>query len=219
MTVYTLRPGLSFCRVDDRFVFLDLPQDRYFCLGDSAGRAFAALLSDGQHPPCGGLKRLEQAGIVVAAEGARPPRACAPPARVRTSLLDAEAKTTSGAVVAALVERARCRMELRRQPLSRILERLRERKLNAPQVSGTCGHAARVAAAFRRAASLVSAREQCLACSIAVARQLLRHRVRPCIVLGVKLRPFQAHCWVQIGDVAVNDRVDALLPFTPIHVV
>ena len=36
---------------------------------------------------------------------------------------------------------------------------------------------------------------------------------------GVKLRPFQAHCWVQVGDAIVTDRLDVVRNFTPIRVV
>ena len=40
----------------------------------------------------------------------------------------------------------------------------------------------------------------------------------PELVLGVKLRPFEAHCWVQYGDLLVSDHLGTVEPFTPILV-
>lgn len=37
-------------------------------------------------------------------------------------------------------------------------------------------------------------------------------------VFGVRLWPFEAHCWVQLGDTALNDQVERLVAFTPLMV-
>jgi hypothetical protein len=36
------------------------------------------------------------------------------------------------------------------------------------------------------------------------------------LVLGVFAAPFAAHCWIQIGDTVLNDRLDYVRSFTPI---
>lgn len=41
---HALRKGISFCDVSDRLLFLDLAADRYFCLGETAERAFRSLI-------------------------------------------------------------------------------------------------------------------------------------------------------------------------------
>lgn len=38
-------------------------------------------------------------------------------------------------------------------------------------------------------------------------------------IFGVQVGPFAAHCWVQVGDVALNDTVEQLRTFTPIMIV
>jgi hypothetical protein len=38
-------------------------------------------------------------------------------------------------------------------------------------------------------------------------------------VIGVKLRPFAAHSWVQSGPWLVNDRIDMIRAYTPIMAV
>lgn len=35
-------------------------------------------------------------------------------------------------------------------------------------------------------------------------------------VFGVQTWPFEAHCWLQAGDVVLDDRLDHVRPFTPI---
>jgi hypothetical protein len=35
-------------------------------------------------------------------------------------------------------------------------------------------------------------------------------------VIGVKLNPFAAHCWLQVGDVVLNDLPERVAAFTPI---
>ena len=37
-------------------------------------------------------------------------------------------------------------------------------------------------------------------------------------VFAVRLWPFAAHCWVQCGDLCLNDDVERLAPYTPILV-
>lgn len=38
-------------------------------------------------------------------------------------------------------------------------------------------------------------------------------------VIGVRTWPFMAHCWLQAGEVALDDDVERLVPYTPILVV
>lgn len=38
------------------------------------------------------------------------------------------------------------------------------------------------------------------------------------LVFGVKLDPFSAHCWVQIGDLLLNDRADQVARFRCVRV-
>lgn len=38
-------------------------------------------------------------------------------------------------------------------------------------------------------------------------------------VFGVQTWPFQAHCWLQVGDTVLDDAADRVAPFTPIFAV
>jgi hypothetical protein len=45
------------------------------------------------------------------------------------------------------------------------------------------------------------------------------HRLYPSLVLGVRINPFAAHAWVQIGDRVLVGDYDQVRLFTPILVV
>lgn len=58
----------------------------------------------------------------------------------------------------------------------------------------------------------------CLLDSLALIDFLARHRHFPELVVGVTLFPFAAHCWVQSGEWALNEKTDLAASFTPILV-
>src|SRR3546814_5791235 len=58
--------------------------------------------------------------------------------------------------------------------------------------------------------------DQCLARSIAFRRLAFRLGFAPTLVLGVKLDPFAAHCWVQSEDCVANDSLERVRCFPPI---
>lgn len=79
--------------------------------------------------------------------------------------------------------------------------------------------ALRLAAAFRDLAPWAPLSGKCLVRSF-VLRRLLARRGHPCDwVFGVRLWPFAAHCWLQAGEVALDDIPERLAPYTPILVV
>jgi hypothetical protein len=215
---YRLRNGVSFCRVADRYVFLDIADDRYFGLPASSEQAFARLVaaSEVRAVERDALRRLCAAGLLQAVRERTAPRPCPGTREPRESLLDAGAAAAATEVAMALAHRFIATRDLKRWPLARLLGAIAAGKAGIGDAAVPLAKAAGVAAAFRQAALILSAHDRCLATSIAVMRRLLAKAVRADLVLGVKLRPFQAHCWVQLGDVVVNDRVDTVGLFTPI---
>jgi hypothetical protein len=75
---------------------------------------------------------------------------------------------------------------------------------------------AAVVKAFESGALIRSAVDRCLPRSIALARVLARYGCRCEVVLGVKLRPFAAHCWVQTEQLVLNESVEEAARYTPI---
>lgn len=215
VTHLTIREGLSFCRVADRFVFLDLPRDRYFCLSPEADRAFGEVVAGSS--PTG--RSLIPTSILRTACRGDPPITPVAILRPRLSLLDQGGSAPMTAVSGMLARRLACRTWLRILPLAAILRRLERLKAQIPASSAPPEVVERVATSYRRAALIASPHDLCLADSIAVAGALYAAGVRCDLVMAVKLRPFQAHCWVQVGDTVVNDDLDAVRLFTPILIV
>ena len=77
---------------------------------------------------------------------------------------------------------------------------------------------AAVATAFQRTSLWMTSHNQCLPRSLALATCLVKRGHRATLIFGVKLRPFDAHCWVQCGSVVINDRIERVRDFTPILV-
>jgi hypothetical protein len=58
--------------------------------------------------------------------------------------------------------------------------------------------------------------DACLFNSVALLDFLALHGQYPKLVFGVRMRPFQAHCWVQHEDTVLGDTVERVSQFTPI---
>ncbi|CAN5172694.1 hypothetical protein BH10PSE12_BH10PSE12_37700 [soil metagenome] len=214
---FRLSPGISYCRVDGRLLFFDVCADRYFSLGADAQAAFEALAADSSarsdHPA---LARPALAGLVV--EDAPFDLApCARGPRATDSLLDGALPCVSFfACIAVLFGLARTRIQLRYLGLKVVLERLQAQAPRTPAPKDMGAILTRVAAAFEASARLARSHDQCLARSLALAAALAAPGIAAELVIGVRLRPFAAHCWVQHGATLINDRPDPVLSFTPI---
>src|SRR3546814_13620749 len=68
-------------------------------------------------------------------------------------------------------------------------------------------------AAFQHASLWMGEADQCLARSIAFRMLAFRLGFAPTLVLGVKLDPFAAHCWVQSEDCVANDSLSRVRCF------
>ncbi|WP_343517792.1 lasso peptide biosynthesis B2 protein [Sphingomonas sp.] len=223
MTGYRLAPQISFCDAGGRYVFLDLDADRYFCLEPEAEQAFARLMA-GRSPAPADHKRLdvleEDGGLLVRTSTSELPEpVCLPVAE--QSLFDAPVPVSTREIAMAALALLRARRALRARPLGKLVSELRLAKHSAKALDRPIAHArlASIAASFRRAALLAGALDQCLALSLAMTRRALSQGIVVELVLGVKLRPFQAHAWVQSQDQILSDRVDRVAPFTPILVI
>ncbi|MCW3835023.1 lasso peptide biosynthesis B2 protein [Sphingomonas canadensis] len=209
-----LRDGLSFCITSGEPVFLDLPADRYFCLGADTRDAFLGLI-DGQTDPRA-VDTLVELGLLVRRAGY--PIA---PANVQSpirSLVEDAGPLRLRHLPRAAYRTTRTAAGLRLRGLPRAVGRIRRRKARIAARAGTAS-AAEIARAHESLALITASLDKCLWRSLAIAHHLLDRRLSPDLVLGVHLRPFKAHCWVQLGDTLVNDRIETVRAFAPILVV
>lgn len=208
-----LHPALSFCRLEDQFLFLDLAADRYFALGTELAKAFASLLAGTATNET--RDALLERGVLVPS-GGLPIEPC--PARVpQTSLLDGTPPRPSHLQVARLAWRfAQTRRSLRRRGLANVAAKLTAAR-NASSRHPDGLQLGLGAAAYERLVLYRGAHDLCLPHSLALARYLADRGVAAEVVLGVQLRPFSAHCWVECEDRLVNDRLDRVRLYTPIR--
>ena len=217
-----LRKGLSFCETGGRILFLDIVRDRYFCLAERSEFAFRRLAfgEPMSATDAAALQRLVSDGLLLEGPPGQRPAACPPVRRPDHSLLDEAGQPRPGASLSALVRLGISNLAVKVLPLRVILARLKRRKTMFARSDGAPnGAAVEIAAAFKRTSRIVSPLDLCLPRSVAAAHALLASGVRPDLVIGVRLNPFNAHCWVQCEGALINESLDEVRNFTPILVI
>ena len=220
MTHYAVRDGLSFCQIDGRFVFLDVDNDRYFRLTDSMDRALASYL-EGDETPDPGMRGLIEGNILVdqpdMATGGLRRIVSATRSAMEVPLSTRKPRPLDVMEVLAIVLRTQAALKL--STLKVVLDRLAQPLQAKPLAAELERRLSDVAAVFRRARLYVPVDMCCLLDSIALATFLRKRQLHAHVVFGVALDPFSAHCWVQAGDLVLNDTVGNVNSHTPIRVV
>lgn len=221
MAHYALPDHLSLCRSGDRLVFLDVDRDRYFSLPDPLDQALDAHLH-GQPVPAPAMRRLVERGILIESEGpAVDARPAIPPVQrsaMEAPPLDTPLRLADLAEVSALV--IGTRIALKRRPLRRLLDGLSRQRPGPTSVTEDLEpRLIRAVDTFRRARLFAPVPMRCLLDSIAMTRYLRRRDLHAHVVFGVASDPFSAHCWVQAGDIVLNDTAGNVTSHTPIRVV
>jgi hypothetical protein len=75
---------------------------------------------------------------------------------------------------------------------------------------------ARLVGVFNRLRPLYPRSYRCLFDALALLDFLVRHGLSPKIVFGVIADPFQAHCWLQLGTLLINEDDERVRRFAPI---
>lgn len=205
-------PALSFCVIESTALFLDLAGDRYFGLPEPANAAFVASLVNGvafaSALAAVGLERFSTLAPLIVQAAQSTPQDRADLATTSPSL------TLIGR---ALSEQRAAEHRLKRRGLHRVLSDLQQTLRRCPKAARpNDARCAAVVQAFDQAAFLHSAVDRCLPRSIALATLLARCECRCQVVIGVKLRPFAAHCWVQSEQMVLNESVEEAARYTPI---
>lgn len=224
---YVLRGNLSFCQVDGRLVFLDIENDRYFGLSSALERAFREHQCDGASPvnQVGGL--LERNILVEAGESVDSQLLPDVPGAIRSALEQGMPikRFRIATLLDVFVDVCSVQWQLRTRSLKAILDELaayrRKRTLPLDSTSSPRDeqHVLDAAAEFRRARLYVPIDTCCLLDSIAMVTYLAKRRLYASIIFGVTGEPFSAHCWVQLGEMVLNDTLGHVDAHTRILVV
>jgi hypothetical protein len=193
---------------------------RYFRLDEAANDAFLCFIAGDEASRL--IQTLEASDVIVSAGPAPPVAAPIPLAPLRRAVAVTTGVFRLGDVAHALWVQKHAERRLATRSLSEVVTHLRLVKSRhgdsdfeiAPDTP-----AARILRAFEYAKVLRSAADRCLPRSIALGLCLARIGVRCDVIIGVKLGPFAAHCWVQAGNEVLNDSVEEVARFTPILIV
>lgn len=221
---YALRGGLSFCVAGDRLVFLDLPSDRYFCLSPQIEADFRDLI-EGRSPGGSASSGLQSGKLLIADARANDITPCIMP-EVTGELCGEPRSLAALDSLAAVGGILRSRTELRLRGLASTIQHLVNRKasIRRPHAMPAAPTAPerdliRVAGSFAAASGIIDTHGRCLPWSLAIAHRLLSLGINPLLILGVRLTPFAAHAWVQVGGTLINEHRVRTEVFTPILVV
>lgn len=211
-----LRPGLSWCLCAEQVVFLDLARDRYFCLPEALGDDFRRWAS-GEALGHAEQEALVAAGLLEPGEGELPVATRFRPAR-RDLATERKDVAGPGDILAAVAGQLRARRWLRRRPIIDIAASLAQHRAARQGEPNDEKRQHKIARAFLISAALVRAADQCLPRAVAAYRLCLQHEIGASLIFGVRLNPFAAHSWVQVGDAVVVGDLEQVRLYAPILV-
>jgi hypothetical protein len=209
-----LAPDVHAVAIETDVVFLDIAADAYLCLADAA--ACLRMQPDGAiiiDPPRA-ADELLAAGLLSTTPALTSPSLA--PAIAR-GLPVARPSLTPRTVQAALAANAKASAAIRGLTFTDILALaggLDEAALSAPS-NALLEEAAR----FARMAPWLPRDGLCLMRSLQQRLYLTRRGLSAAWVFGVRTWPFEAHCWLQAGDVVLDDTAEHAGAYTPILVV
>ena len=224
---HRLRENLSCCDVDGHLIFLDIAQDRYFKLTSALEKAMRRFQAHEDVAPSL-MKGLAAARILVEAQI---PEACAAIVNIRRPTCSAieQPLTADGqrigmatvVEVMTIVFSTHCQLKTR--ALKAILDEAsayRSRKTRYHGVATPTTPEDNLLQANRQfacARRYVPIEPICLLDSLSLLRFLSRRGLSANIVFGVTPEPFAAHCWVQAGDLVLNETLSDANAHTPIR--
>lgn len=226
---YHLRKDLSFCEVDGHVIFLDIAQDRYFRLTGPLADAIQRFRAHEDVAPAL-LENLATARILVEAPDQKSRAATASIQRPTRSAIEhptavADRRLSLAVVIETMVIIWSVRRHLKTRTLKANLD---EASAYGDRKTGALGDVApttleenllQVNSQFALARRYVPIEPICLLDSLALLRFLSQRGLPANIVFGVTSEPFTAHCWVQAGNIVLNETLSDANAYTPIRMI
>jgi hypothetical protein len=240
MPEYALAPHVRFCECDEGILFLDLKKNRYLGVGKEHLGALRSLLQGCVSGSCSDsaeectqnngtdslANTLLEQGLLV--KGVSPLRPSAPAIRGAKKAIDCGWSTESAPALSFdhcytfLLAILNASFQLKFLCIDRIIRNL-QNSTDPISVAYTEFDESTVVDLIlifgRLTPWTYTAKDACLFDSLALVRFLRSHHVNATWTIGVTARPFAAHCWVQYGDLVLNDTLEHVQCFTPILVV
>jgi len=202
--------------IGEDIVVLSIPDDGYSCLVGAARHLKQTASREVRASSLAVLKDLESVGLVTQSP---PPFSSKPPIVAQRELLTT-ANTGFARALDAAVHSGRGHAVFQSLSFPRMIDAARAFKCNRPATDAlSSSETIATVGAFTTVLPWLPFEGVCLHRAFLLARYLARKNIRADWVFGVRTWPFAAHCWVQIGDTIVADRLSRVCGFTPILVV
>jgi hypothetical protein len=237
---FFLKRGVFVCRTQDGAVFLDLESESYFGLGHPTAVALETVVLN--WPCANGLPSCQPTNVRIVEDS---PEALARALVKRHLLTDDEACAAPATLVSAtpkdevtfeeaLSHRLPKRpdifinyfratlsvlIRMRFTSLEALIRRFRSRRLQGQDSDAefTQGRARELSCTFLGLQSVIVTRKgACMFDSLCLTRFLEYYGIFASIIIAVRTSPFEAHCWVQYGNLVLNDTMSNVQEFSPI---
>lgn len=191
----------------DQVIFLDLCRDRYFALSDRDNASFRAAIGSDELPAWHLPGCLPIPGT-WSGPSSDPP------------IASKDRPDIAGIAASLWIER-RVERRMKRIPFGQLLRDVRSTV--EKRVAGVAGDRREslvgIVADSENARLIRSAPDRCVPRSLALVLRCASRGIRAHAVIGVRTRPFAAHCWAQHGGVVLSDPLETVASFTPILVI
>lgn len=211
---WALAPQAHLAKVDEDVVLLDVERDAYFCLAGASAQIEIADTGGLTVGDPGLAEDLKLSGLMVANPPAcpvpRPPAATPTTSALRWTYpapRAADIATGMGAMIDVLAA-------YRGRSLKQILAAVGPAPASGPPTLATL----EIVDRFHAWIPFAPVSGKCLLRSFILRRLLERRGLSAAWVFGVATWPFSAHCWLQAGEVVLDDTVERVSRFTPILV-
>lgn len=210
-------PHARFAVRQEDLVVLDLEAGVYSCLaGAGAAISLAGAVLDLRDDDLADL--LRSAGLLTTHPSLPPFEVEAPPLP-RRDLFDAEAvRPRLGDVATVGLAYGDMLARFYGRPFGQLIATARRARRPGvrPPDAEPSRTALRQVAAFQQSLPWIPFQGECLYRSFMLQRALRRRGEDAWWVFGVQTWPFEAHCWLQIGEVVLDDAAERVAAFTPI---
>ncbi|WP_404478363.1 lasso peptide biosynthesis B2 protein [Novosphingobium sp. BL-52-GroH] len=216
-----LQPWISHCTIGDHTILLDAKRNRYSALSTVTMNALVAGRFDEINPAI--LKTAKRKGWILpgSADPAQPAqttlRAPIGPTR-QLAISGTEAYVSWPLRVKVARALVSTRLTLAIYGLERSFDMIGIRNAQASRQHSPQSPQ-EILGGFNWAERYILGPNVCLIRSIAMQTVLARAGLPSQLLFGVKLYPFEAHCWLQQGDMLINDTLERTGMFTPIRMV
>jgi hypothetical protein len=238
MQPYLLAPHVYPCVSGQHVVLMDLERDKYIAVVPAHRLApwvrgwpvGTPQTTDAPHHPDGGpdalVSQMLAHGMLVTDPRLGKPAVPVTTARPTRSLVEFDLGVRAQVSAAQLWRFARCylkaQLSLKLRPIQSIVEAVRDRKAqyaSREQEPDPVRLRSLVTAFTRLRPLFYTLRAACLLDSLTLLHFLGAEGIHPDWVFGVKTEPFDAHCWIQKGEVVLNDAPDRVRQYAAILVV